>query len=324
MILLGTADAGPARYLIELCSHLDVQFDCVGNDLTDQMFVKNGLQLNPDWKNCKPLAVITGTSLGNSLDKKMIQWANQLGFPSFSLIDHWSWYRKRFELNGELILPDFIFVNDDIAYADAVNEGLPSEKLIIAGNPVLESLHSRDKGQQIDREKLLCRYNLPSKRIIFFISEELASEFNGTDDELGYDEFSALDQIISLLQPSDHLVIKLHPEETEDKYQHLKNEHVSVLRGIDIYSLNTVADVVVGMASMLLLELAMLRNDVISFRPNATKRFIGERLSATVDVTSQEGLDRILSCPQYLDGKFRERFDGSSARIASLIKSIIG
>ena len=130
--------------------------------------------------------------------------------------------------------------------------------------------------------------------------------------------------MISLLQPSDHLVIKLHPEEAEEKYKHLRNGRVSVLRNIDIHSLNIMADVVVGMASMLLLELAMLRYDVISFRPNAKKQFIGERLFATVDVTSQEGLMSILRCTQYVDGKFRERFDGSSARIASLIKSIMG
>jgi len=324
MILLGTSDAGPARYLIELCRHLDVQFDCIGNELTSQMFVENGLHLNPDWQNSKPQAVITGTSLGHSLDKKMIKWARQHGVPSMSLIEHWCWYRKRFELNGELILPDFIIVNDEIAYADAVNEGLPSEKLIIAGNVILESLRIYSDQKQIDRAKLLQKHNLPNKRMIVFISEELASEFNGTDDELGYDEFSVLDQLISLLQPSEHLVIKLHPEEAEDKYQHLTSECVSVLRSIDINSLNTMADVVVGMASMLLLELAMLRNDIISFRPNATKQFIGKRLSATIDVTSQEGLKSVLECRQQVDGKFRERFDGSSAKIASLIKGIMG
>ena len=78
------------------------------------------------------------------------------------------------------------------------------------------------------------------------------------------------------------------------------------------------------MASMLLLELAMLRNDVISFRPNAKKQFIGKRLSATIDVTSQERLKSVLECPQQVDGKFRERFDGSSTKTASLIMSIMG
>jgi len=323
MILLGAAEVGSVRYLMELYPHLDFQFDCVGSKLTEQIFVENNLQLNSDWQNSKPLAVITGTSLGNSLDKKIINWANQLGLPSISIIDHWSWYRKRFELNNQLVLPDFIFVNDDIAYDDALSEGLPSEKIVIAGNPVLESLYLNVNRQLIAKEEMLNLYNLPTKRIIFFISEELASCFNATDDVLGYDEFSVLDQIISLLKPSDHLVIKMHPEEKTDKYHYLKNDNVSLLRMIDIYSLNVLADVVIGMASMLLLELAMLRNDIISFRPNAKQAFIGRRLSATVDVTSQEELESLLSYPEYIDGKFRESFNGSSARITSLIKDII-
>ena len=275
-------------------------------------------------KDVEAKCFITGAALGDTIDKEVINYSKTQMKPCISVVEHWSWYRKRFELNGELILPDFIFVNDEIAYADAVHEGLPSEIIFIAGNPVLESLRICDNRQQIERAKLLDDYSLATKRIVVFISEEIASEFNGTEDELGYDEFSTLAQLLLLLKPSDHLVIKLHPAEAESKYNYLNNKQVSVIRSIDIFSLNTIADVVVGMASMLLLELAMLRNDVISFRPNATKRFIGERLSATVDVTSQEGLDRILSCPQYLDGKFRERFDGLFAIIKSLIRSIMG
>ena len=324
MILLGTDYAGPARYLIELSGHLNFQIECIGGKLTNQMFVENGMQLNHNWKTSKPLAVITGTSLGNSLDKKIIQWANALSLPSISIIDHWSWYRKRFELDSELVLPNFIFVNDDIAFEDAVNEGLPSERIISVGNPVLESLYLNTNQQQITKEKLLFQYNLPKKKIIFFVSEELASDFNETDGALGYDEFSSLDQVISLLKPSDHLVIKLHPEETDDKYLYLESNNVSVLRTIDVHAINVLADVVIGMASMLLLELAILRNDVISFRPNSTKTFIGKRLSATVDVTSKEVLETVLNNPIYVEGKFCERFSGSSIRISSLIKEIIG
>ncbi|MBT6226930.1 MAG: hypothetical protein HOI47_09765, partial [Candidatus Scalindua sp.] len=125
MILLGAADVGPAKCLIELCSHLCVECGYVGSELTRSMFTEKGLPLISDWRNSKPLAVITGTSLGDSLDKRMIKWANQQGIPTISLIEHWSWYRKRFVLNDELILSDFILVNDEIAYADAMNEGLP-------------------------------------------------------------------------------------------------------------------------------------------------------------------------------------------------------
>lgn len=307
-VLCGSDDTGAIRYFNAINNKLDLLI------VSDISKVK-GININ---------GIITGGSLGHSIDKDLISYSKNINKPCISVIEHWSWYRKRFELNGELILPDFIFVNDEIAYADAVDEGLPSEKIIIAGNPVLESICISSKKKLIDREKLQNQYNLPIKRIIFFISEELASEFNGTDGELGYDEFIVLNQIISLLKPSDHLVIKLHPEETDEKYQHLKNEQLSVLRSIDIYSLNTLADVVIGMASMLLLELAMLRNDVISFRPNATKKFIGERLSATVDVTSQEGLESLMNFPQLINGDFRERFNGSSEKISSLIKEILG
>jgi hypothetical protein len=323
MILLGTSDAGPAKYIIELCRHYDLQFFCVGNYLTCQMFSEKGLALMSDWRNSKPLLVVTGTSLGSSLDKEMTKWARENKIPSISLIEHWSWYLKRFKLNGEFVWPDFIFVNDKIAQSDAIDEGLPPEKLIIVGNPVLESLSRCSAQTKISRVGLLQKYHLPNKRIIVFISEELACVFNKTEDDLGYDEFIVLKELMSLLQPSDHLIIKLHPEEADDKYQHLLSECVSTLRVIDIYSLSKLASVVIGMASMLLLELAILRDDIISFRPNATKNFIGKRLCATIDATSNEELKGLLEWPQKVEGEFSTRFGGSSAKIVSLIKAII-
>jgi len=305
-VLCGSDDNGAIQYFNAIKSTLDL---LIVNDISKVKDINfNG--------------IITGGSLGHSIDKDLISYSKSINKPSISVIEHWSWYRKRFELNGELILPDFIFVNDEIAYTDAVDDGLPSNKIIIAGNPVLESIFKNSKHKPIDREKLQNHYNLPKKRIIFFISEELASEFNGTDDELGYDEFIAINQIITLLKPSDHLVIKLHPEEANEKYHHLKNEQLSIIKNIDIYSLNTLADIVIGMASMLLLELAMLRNDIISFRPNATKKFIGHRLSATNDVTSKERLQSLMNFPKLISGDFRGQFNGSAEKISSLIKGI--
>ena len=318
MILLGTSDVGPAKYLIELSNSLKIKFECIGGELTNHLFSENGNRVNIHWKNSKPLVVITGTSLGNSLDKELVIWAKQKGIPSISIIEHWSWYRRRFELNGKLILPDFIFVNDQIAYTDAINEGLPEEKLLIAGNPVLEALYRTGDQHPVNKGRLLKEYNLPVKRIIVFVSEELASEFNTVDDE-----FMVLKEIIQLLDPSDQLVIKLHPEELEDKYHDFIGSNVSVLRSIDVYSLNILADVIIGMASMLLLELAMLRNDVISFRPNARKQFIGKRLSATINVCLQENLADVLKNTQCVDGHFRGRFKGSSKKIVSLVKGIM-
>jgi len=325
MILIGAADVGPAKYFIALLHKIETKIACVGSELTAPLFMLTGCINRSNWKNSSPQVVITGTSLGDSLDKELLIWAKQKNIPSISIIEHWSWYKKRFDLNGELVLPDYIFVNDKTAYYDAKKEGLPEDRLIVAGNPVLEKLYA-EGNVKLNREMLLQKYNLPyNKRVIVFISEELASEFNCTDSYLGYDEYVVLKKIIKQLQPTDYLIIKLHPEERDDKYSDFLSNQIITLKNIDIHSLNVIADFVIGMASMLLLELAILRNDVISFRPNATKEFIGKRLKATTDIiTTGEFKDCFTQKEkQYVDGSFRNNFKGSADRFISLIDSII-
>ena len=115
------------------------------------------------------------------------------------------------------------------------------------------------------------------------------------------------------------MVIKLHPEETLNKYAFLENNNLTIIKDLDIFELDVLADVVIGMASMLLLELSMLRNDVISFRPDATKEFIGDRLEATINADNQKDLKKLLLNPSYTSGQFREGFSGSGDRIAAIL-----
>ena len=83
--------------------------------------------------------LLTGSALGSdTLDKKAILFARKWKLKCFSIIEHWSWYRKRFESRNQLIIPNKIFVNDIIAKKAAISDGLPDEKLIVLGNPVLE------------------------------------------------------------------------------------------------------------------------------------------------------------------------------------------
>lgn len=244
-------------------------------------------------KQCRRL-VLTGTCLGQGPDKIVIEQAGKLGWPSVAVIDHWSWYRKRFEVPRGLLLPDKIIVNDFIALEEAISDGLPADRLIALGNPVLEHMAHHSSNWRASTNKLSVRkkYGVQANhRVIIFISEELHSEFkSGTDDYLGYEEFLVLDLILKMLKSKDHLIIKLHPSEHDDKYAYINDPRVTVIRHLAKEVLASLGNVIIGMASMLLLELAMFRNDIISFRPGATKRFIGERLGATVDATSIEQL----------------------------------
>lgn len=324
MYLLGTKDVGPASYLACLSKRLHKAVYCSELPAFD-LFGKRGVKLCDKWMGMgHAKLVVTGTCLENGLDKDMLQWANKKNIPCVSVIEHWSWYRKRFETSEGLLLPDWIFINDEIAREDAILDGLPAEKLIVAGNPVLEELASSSAGKGHDRETLRLHYALPEKRLIVFVSEELASEFKfGTPDYLGYDEHMAIQAVQSLLAPDDHLIVKLHPAEQPGKYAYL-GDTVTRLGWVSVFDLANLADVVIGMDSMLLLELATLRSDIISFRPNARKRFIGERLGVTVCAGDKDTLQGLLSSPdlaRVADG-FHERFKGSGKRIAGILEEL--
>ena len=86
MILLGTADVGPAKYIVELyrLDELDNGlFEYVGGELTTPLFSTNALKLNDNWKESSPTLIVSGTSLGDSLDKKLIIWAKKKKFHQY-------------------------------------------------------------------------------------------------------------------------------------------------------------------------------------------------------------------------------------------------
>lgn len=325
MILFGSEYVGPAKYFSLLSKFLIDDVVCLSNTITRDILLENNLKCinNLDSILNTPDLVIIGRCFGNCLDKKLHDWGSNKGIKVVSIIDHWSWFLEGYKLDdGTFNFPDFIFVNDYFAYNDCIKEGIPPDRIVIAGNPVLEALVKNDNKVLLSRSKMKNKLSLPDKRIIVFISEELGGDFNGTINDLGYDEFKVLHKIQMLISPSDHLVIKMHPSEKVDKYDSDKSDSITVVNHIDIHVLNLVSDVIIGMGSMLLLELAMLRDDVISFCPNANKKFIGERLGATVSVDNDHELSDILLNPRKVSGDFRRKFIGSGSHIANIIREI--
>ena len=327
MIVFGCNDVGPANYLAELVKEFNESI-VIPSDLNKHIFknyifktLEEGLKLNPK-------VIITGTSnskFTKNIDKQLINYANENSIKCISVIEHWSWYKKRFQLDDKLLLPNYILVNDQTAYIDALKDGLPQNKLKILGNPYLEKI-SQNSIIYKDIEKVKKKYNLPkNKRIIFFISEELKKSFpENSSHYLGYDEFKVLETIKNNhLKSSDHLVVKLHPEEDEKKYQYLLDYNISVLNLCPLKDIVNLADTVIGMASMLLLEIAIYRNDVISFRPKPLKNFIGQKLGVINDITDEHGLSNALKFGVTASKSFRTNFLGSKKRIIKFINEII-
>jgi len=272
-----------------------------------------------------PTLCLTGTCLGSGPDKIAIMKARNLGIPCVSVVDHWSWYRKRFETGVDLLLPDVVILNDDIAVNEAVADGLPVERLVALGNPVLEEMSNRALKWQRDpisaRNKLGLSLN---NKLIIFVSESLAKDFpSHSTDYMGYDEFSVCQEIVRILKRNEELIIKLHPSEKDEKYDYLKRDRVSTLRHATAEELASLADVVIGMGSMLLLEMAMLREDIISFRPGSKNPFVGETMGATLKANSIAEVRSMIDIRRHVDSMYKKKFIGSRNRIKSFLSNLL-
>ncbi len=321
MYLLGSQDIGPTRYLLALDKFLK---ETIWFSTPQTRHLLNEKQCIEKLDESKPELIVAGTSLGDTIDKKMINYAKQIGIPSVSIIDHWSWYKKRFELNNSTTFPDYIILNDEFAKEDAIADGIPLEKIFIGGNPHLEILAEKNPSTHFNANSWKEKYDFSQNRLLLFISEELKSTFlPDTDEYLGYNEFSVLDDLIQVLSENDFLFIKKHPEENQDKYNNYLSEKVLIIDDWDIEMMLQIPDFIIGMASMLLIELAIYRYDIISYRPNAQFPFIGEKLNATHLVNNKYELQMVLqNPPKYKKLSFRNNFYGSGERIANFLNNL--
>jgi hypothetical protein len=89
--------------------------------------------------HCKTLISGTGWASANEHDARKL--AKEHGCHSIAVIDHWTNYRARFIRDGELILPDEIWVTDEYAKGLAELE-FPEIRTIQQENSYLESLVS--------------------------------------------------------------------------------------------------------------------------------------------------------------------------------------
>jgi hypothetical protein len=227
--------------------------------------------------------VLAGTSWGPSIDKAVTLAARQRSIKVAAIVEHWDLYMERFSevQNGRIVhrgcfLPDRIWVNDALARDEAVEAGLPSLKIDVLGQPHLECMLEQYGKIQLKRDD----------RSIVFISERVNGDFaQGSPLDRGFDEFIAVRELIKSLNFARHtLTIKLHPQEPAGKFDSLigLERGIIVLKDADNASLICGAGKVVGMFSMMLLEAALIRDDVISFLPGGLPSvFVGNRIGAT-------------------------------------------
>lgn len=225
--------------------------------------------------------VLTATSWGSDLERKVIKEAKSQNICVASYLDHWCNYNERFILQGESYLPDEVWVGDQAAYDLAKNIFQDIEVRFVANQYFIEI--------QEEYKKILIPKTSDKLNILYICEPIEGSSFWKTGDKnyRGYTEFSALqlffDRVndIGLSSKVGAIKLRLHPSEDKQKYNGiLETEKKRFVYRIDLSEKTTLledlawADWVVGVSSMALIIAALVNKQVFSCIPsnaNVTK-----------------------------------------------------
>jgi UDP-N-acetylglucosamine 2-epimerase len=227
--------------------------------------------------------VLTSTSLnGLDLEKRFIGAARLQGIPSVSVLDFWSNYRPRFSSSGDLLdcVPDRIAVMDGQARDEMIAEGFESQRLFVTGQPAFDDLANWHAGFTPERRQTVRRkLGVQENELLVVFASQPYSAFASTDSSLpqyrGFDERSVAAQLLKTLEEMETdgrritLVVRPHPRESADNFDHLRSDTVRVCVTSDGEARETVAaaDLVVGMNTVLLIEACYLGCVVVSLQP---------------------------------------------------------
>ncbi|GEM_PF-1589083 len=226
-----------------------------------------------------PEVVVTGTSAGFSLEKKVTLIARAQKIKTISVIDYWSGYTERF---GDRVskrfryLSDYICVIDRIMKREVMELGVPGKAIVITGNPHLE-----DSVKKI-------RLKTKTKRNLLYISTPFSLL---KPNPYPFDEFQVLKDILHYKGYGEYgaVIVKLHPKEAEDKYDRLLLSYpkipLRVVKDINLYTLLGEATLIVGTDSIVLLEASLAGKAVVSYQP-------GLKPKDDVLVSNRRGLSR--------------------------------
>ncbi|EAT59819.1 hypothetical protein [Chlorobium ferrooxidans] len=214
--------------------------------------------------------VLCGTSWQSSLERQAIMQAKSAGKHSVAFLDHWVNYSERFLEQGDMVLPDEIWVGDEHAQKIAQTH-FPDLPINLQTNPYFEDI-------KLEFESISQIKQDAASFTVLYVCEpvrEFALYKYGDERFFGYTEEDALlfflENIQVLGSPEPVINLRLHPTEAKGKYDQIKNSsplNIRVSSGKTLFEEIAEADVVVGCASMALVVALLAKKRVISSIPS--------------------------------------------------------
>ena len=115
------------------------------------------------------------------------------------------------------------------------------------------------------------------------------------------------------------LFIKSHPSEKNCKYG-APSKSMKYLDNDSIHNMLLIGDFIIGMGSILLIEFAILSDNIYSFRSNTKKEFIGDTFGITLKISKMKNIEE--QKPNFNNlKKFQESFKGAQKRIIKFLSN---
>ena len=312
MIVFGTQDAGPAQYLSKIINNIGQEYICFSSKISKITFLENLIYsktLNFELLKPKEIKfIIVGSPPNkNNLDYELLKWGQKNKIITVLVIEHWTNIEQRVSFIEKIYFPNQIWVNDNFVKKCLINLNINEKIIKTVGNPVLEkqTKHNFSNSNQFES--------------ILFISEEMNSSEINLKSKYGFDEYEVVRFILNNRELETLLYIKLHPSENKNKYDVFAQlPNVKIIRKItDKKIMNH--SFIVGMNSILLLELALRGYFIYSYRPNQKEVFIGSKLDLTYNM-SEEKFKLSLKTRKFIEFKRSSlSFNGSMRNIKKII-----
>jgi hypothetical protein len=213
--------------------------------------------------------LLAGTGWETHFEKQAMYKALNLGIKTVAFLDHWVNYRERFEFNGNIIIPDEIWVGDKNA-KNIANVTFPQIPVIFYPNPYFEDL--KEEILFFKKEK-----NRSEKLKFLYVCEPIAEHAlrqHGDERYWGYTEQDALkfflENFTIFYNLIDSITIRPHPSENKNKYKWANkflNLPIHFSEGKKLIDEIIASDIVAGCESMAMVVALLAKKKVISTIP---------------------------------------------------------
>ena len=226
-------------------------------------------------KKFKIKKIITSTSFINYHHIKGINLAKDKKIPSYSIIDDWNGYRKRFTYNKKIFLPNFIIVYNKRAF-ELAKSSFPNQKIIL-----LEDLFSKNIIKKLNIEKKKKRLLKNSKFTkILYLSDPIELNSSSKKKMKLYNEKNVINYVcknIHKIAENYIITARMHPKYIKNKFKIKKYFAMNnfKIKFSNIKNLITDIldhDIILGCETQALIPAHYSKKKVFSVIPNYVKK----------------------------------------------------